>query len=69
MSTKALYKYTCSGKVSHLGYRHARHSGVAVFTFTGKTLLVEEPALFNSLADRFLASVDSGRWGSWKAAA
>jgi hypothetical protein len=42
---------------------------LAVFPLTGHTLPVEEPALFNSLADRFLASVDSGRWGSWKAAA
>jgi len=50
-------------------HKHARHSGLAVFPFTGHTLPVEEPALFNALADRFLAAVDCGRWGSWTAAA
>lgn len=47
-------------------HRHAPHSGLAVFPFTGHTLPVEEPALFNSLADQFLAAVDCGRWGSWR---
>ena len=53
---------------SQLVRRHARHCGLAVFPFTGHTLPVEEPELFNSLADAFLAAVDNGRWGSWKAA-
>jgi pimeloyl-ACP methyl ester carboxylesterase len=60
---------TPAWEASLLVHRHARHCGLAVFPFTGHTLPVEEPELFNSLADRFLASVDSGRWGSWKAAA
>jgi pimeloyl-ACP methyl ester carboxylesterase len=46
-------------------HKHAPHSGLMVFPFTGHTLPVEEPALFNALADQFLAAVDSGRWGSW----
>jgi pimeloyl-ACP methyl ester carboxylesterase len=50
-------------------HRHARHAGLAVFPFTGHTLPIEEPALFNRLADQFLAAVDNGRWGSWKAEA
>lgn len=50
-------------------HKHAPHSGLAVFPFTGHTLPVEEPALFNALADQFLAAVDSGRWGSWTEAA
>jgi pimeloyl-ACP methyl ester carboxylesterase len=50
-------------------HRHARHAGLAVFPFTGHTLPIEEPALFNSLADQFLAAIDNGRWGSWTAAA
>jgi pimeloyl-ACP methyl ester carboxylesterase len=49
-------------------HRHAPHAGLAVFPFTGHTLPIEEPELFNSLADAFLAAVDSGRWGSWTAA-
>ncbi len=60
---------TPAWEASLLVHRHARHCGLAVFPFTGHTLPVEEPELFNSLADRFLASVDTGRWGSWKAAA
>ncbi len=50
-------------------HRHARHAGLAVFPFTGHTLPIEEPELFNSLADSFLAAVDNGRWGSWKVTA
>lgn len=50
-------------------HRHARHAGLAVFPFTGHTLPIEEPELFNNLADAFLAAVDNGRWGSWTAAA
>lgn len=48
-------------------YRHAPHAGLAVFPFTGHTLPIEEPELFNRLSDQFLAAVDSGRWGTWKA--
>lgn len=49
--------------------RHARHCGLAVFPNTGHTLPVEEPHLFNVLADGFFAAVDNGRWGSWNAKA
>lgn len=49
-------------------HQHAPHSGLAVFPITGHTLPIEEPELFNSLADQFLAAVDNGRWGSWRAA-
>ncbi len=48
-------------------HRHARHAGLMVFPFTGHTLPIEEPELFNRLADQFLAAVDSGRCGSWTA--
>jgi pimeloyl-ACP methyl ester carboxylesterase len=49
-------------------HQHAPHAGLAVFPITGHTLPIEEPELFNSLADQFLAAVDNGRWGSWRAA-
>lgn len=49
-------------------HQHARHAGLAVFPITGHTLPIEEPELFNSLADQFLAAVDNGRWGSWRVA-
>jgi pimeloyl-ACP methyl ester carboxylesterase len=58
---------TPAWEASLLVHRHARHSGLAVFPFTGHTLPVEEPELFNRFADQFLAAVDNGRWGSWKA--
>jgi pimeloyl-ACP methyl ester carboxylesterase len=60
---------TPAWEASLLVHRHARHCGLAVFPFTGHTLPVEEPELFNHLADQFLAAVDNGRWGSWKGAA
>jgi pimeloyl-ACP methyl ester carboxylesterase len=50
-------------------HKHAPHSGLVVFPFTGHTLPVEEPALFNAFVDGFLAAVDCGRWGSWREAA
>lgn len=50
-------------------HQHARHGGLAVFPCTGHTLPVEEPELFNLLADQFLSAVDCGRWGTWKAEA
>lgn len=39
---------------------HARYAGLAVFPFSGHTLNIEEPELFNSFIDRFLAAIDSG---------
>jgi hypothetical protein len=60
---------TPAWEASLLVHRHAPHCGLAVLPFTGHTLPVEEPEQFNSLVDQFLAAVDSGRWGSWRAAA
>ncbi|MFO1157734.1 MAG: alpha/beta hydrolase [Reyranellaceae bacterium] len=60
---------TPAWEASLLVHRHAPHCGLAVLPFTGHTLPVEEPELFNSLVDPFLAAVDSGRWGSWRAEA
>jgi hypothetical protein len=33
---------------------------------TGHTVNIEEPGLFNQTVAEFLASVESGRWGTWK---
>jgi len=32
----------------------------------GHTVNIEEPALFNQVVAEFLASVEGGRWGTWK---
>lgn len=37
-------------------------AGLAMFPRTGHTLNLEEPALFNSLLERFMASVSEGSW-------
>ena len=34
---------------------------------TGHTANIEEPALFNLHVAEFLAAVENGRWGPWKA--
>ena len=34
---------------------------------TGHTANIEEPALFNQVVGEFLTSIESGRWGTWKA--
>jgi pimeloyl-ACP methyl ester carboxylesterase len=47
--------------------RHIPHAGLAVMPMTGHTANIEEPALFNQLVAEFLASVESGRWGTWNA--
>ena len=47
--------------------RTAPHAGLAVLPWTGHTLNTEEPEAFNALVDAFLAAVDAGRWGSWRA--
>jgi hypothetical protein len=39
-----------------------------VMPMTGHTANIEEPALFNQIVAEFLASVESGRWGTWKGA-
>lgn len=38
-------------------------AGLAMFPKTGHTLNLEEPALFNSLLEQFIAAVTEGAWG------
>ncbi len=45
----------------------APHAGLAVVPMCGHTVNSEEPELFNRIAGAFLASVDAGRWGTWRA--
>ena len=45
----------------------APHAGLAVVPMCGHTLTSEEPELFNRIAGSFLAAVDAGRWGTWRA--
>ena len=45
----------------------APHAGLAVVPMCGHTLNSEEPELFNRIAGEFLAAVDAGRWGTWRA--
>ena len=49
--------------------RHIPHAGLAVVPMTGHASNLEEPALFNQLVADFLASVETGRWGTWQRAA
>jgi pimeloyl-ACP methyl ester carboxylesterase len=46
---------------------HALFAGLAVVPMCGHTLNSEEPVFFNLLVSDFLAAVDAGHWGSWKA--
>ena len=46
---------------------NAPHAGLAVVPMCGHTLNSEEPELFNRIAGSFLAAVDAGRWGTWRA--
>ena len=48
--------------------RHIPHAGLVVMPMTGHTVNIEEPGLFNQLVAEFLASVESGRYGTWKGA-
>ena len=45
----------------------APHAGLAVLPMCGHTLICEEPETFNRVAGEFLAAVDAGRWGTWRA--
>ena len=45
----------------------APHAGLAVLPMCGHTLVSEEPEAFNRAAGGFLAAVDAGRWGTWRA--
>ena len=47
--------------------RHLPHAGLVMLPMTGHTANIEEPALFNLTVSEFLAAVENGRWGSWKA--
>jgi pimeloyl-ACP methyl ester carboxylesterase len=49
--------------------KHIPHAGLVVVPMTGHTVNIEEPGLFNQLVAEFLASVESGRYGTWKGAA
>jgi pimeloyl-ACP methyl ester carboxylesterase len=46
--------------------RRIPHAGLLVLPMTGHTSNIEEPALFNQHVAEFLASVEAGRWGSWR---
>ncbi|HXH84089.1 MAG TPA: alpha/beta hydrolase [Candidatus Tectomicrobia bacterium] len=48
--------------------RHIPHAGLLTLPMTGHTANIEEPALFNQHVAEFLASVESGRWGTWSRA-
>jgi pimeloyl-ACP methyl ester carboxylesterase len=47
--------------------RHIPHAGLVMLPMTGHTANIEEPALFSLHVSEFLAAVENGRWGSWKA--
>jgi pimeloyl-ACP methyl ester carboxylesterase len=47
--------------------RYIPHAGLVMLPMTGHTANIEEPALFNLHVSEFLAAVENGRWGSWKA--
>jgi pimeloyl-ACP methyl ester carboxylesterase len=47
--------------------RHIPHAGLVMLPMTGHTANIEEPALFNLHVSEFLAAVENGRWGPWKA--
>jgi pimeloyl-ACP methyl ester carboxylesterase len=46
--------------------RHIPHAGLVVLPMTGHAVNIEEPALFNQAVAEFYASVESGRWGTWR---
>jgi pimeloyl-ACP methyl ester carboxylesterase len=43
------------------------HAGLFVIPRCGHIANLEEPALFNSQAAKFLAAVEAGRWAAWSA--
>ncbi|MBI1725975.1 MAG: hypothetical protein HYR50_01770 [Candidatus Rokubacteria bacterium] len=47
--------------------RHIPHAGLVILPMTGHTANIEEPGLFNLHVAEFLAAVENGRWGTWKA--
>lgn len=58
-----------AGESSRFIQTHAPFAGLAVLPMCGHTLNSEEPVLFNQLVSDFLAAVDAGHWGVWKAIA
>ena len=47
--------------------RHIANAGLVTLPMTGHTANIEEPALFNLHVAEFLAAVENGRWGTWRA--
>jgi len=47
--------------------RHIANAGLVMLPMTGHTANIEEPALFNLHVAEFLAAVENGRWGTWRA--
>ncbi|MFQ5898143.1 MAG: alpha/beta fold hydrolase [Candidatus Methylomirabilia bacterium] len=47
--------------------RHIPHSGLLMLPTSGHTTNIEEPSLFNLHVSQFLAAIEEGRWGSWRA--
>ena len=47
--------------------RHIQHAGLVILPMTGHTANIEEPSLFNLHVSEFLAAVENGRWGTWRA--
>jgi pimeloyl-ACP methyl ester carboxylesterase len=45
----------------------APFAGLAVLPMSGHTINLEEIVLFNHLLGNFLAGVDAGHWGNWRA--
>jgi proline iminopeptidase len=43
--------------------KHLPAAGLTFFPKSGHVLNLEEPALFNEMVERFIALVESGRWG------
>ena len=44
--------------------KHLPAAGLTLFPKSGHVLNLEEPALFNEMAERFIALVEAGRWGA-----
>jgi 3-oxoadipate enol-lactonase len=44
--------------------KHLPAAGLTFFPKSGHVLNLEEPALFNQMAERFIALVEAGRWGA-----
>ena len=47
--------------------RRIPHAGLLMLPMSGHTTNIEEPGAFNLHVGEFLAAVENGRWGTWKA--